>query len=99
MHGIASRRTQGAKNMLSVLLPRQEVLGPGAVLLRGFAAREAASLIAEIERIAEAAPFRHQGTPGGHARSAAMSNCGALGWITDRKCYRYEPRDPKTGHV
>jgi len=99
MRSIASRRTHGAESMLRLLLPRQEVLGPGAVLLRGFAGVKSAALIKEISRIAEAAPFRHQVTPGGHAMSTAMSNCGALGWITDRKGYRYEPRDPATARA
>jgi alkylated DNA repair protein (DNA oxidative demethylase) len=29
--------------------------------------------------------------------SVAMTNCGALGWVTDRKGYRYEAFDPETG--
>ena len=29
--------------------------------------------------------------------SAAMSNCGELGWITDRAGYRYAGADPETG--
>jgi DNA oxidative demethylase len=36
-------------------------------------------------------------TPGGFRMSVAMSNCGALGWVTDRAGYRYEARDPETG--
>jgi DNA oxidative demethylase len=26
-----------------------------------------------------------------------MTNCGPLGWVTDRKGYRYSPTDPQTG--
>ena len=29
--------------------------------------------------------------------SVAMTNCGALGWVSDRTGYRYEPLDPLTG--
>ena len=29
--------------------------------------------------------------------SAAMTNCGALGWVSDARGYRYEPCDPLTG--
>lgn len=29
--------------------------------------------------------------------SAAMTNCGALGWITDRSGYRYSSTDPQSG--
>ena len=74
-----------------------ESLEPGAVLLRGFANGEAASLVDEIERIADAAPFRNMVTPGGFAMSVAMTNCGAFGWITDRKGYRYGDIDSDSG--
>lgn len=75
---------------------RQE-LGPGAVLLRSFAAPEAAAIVSEIDRISALAPFRHMVTPGGKTMSVAMTNCGQLGWVTDRNGYRYDPRDPDSG--
>jgi len=28
--------------------------------------------------------------------SVAMSNCGRVGWVSDRKGYRYDPNDPDT---
>ena len=40
--------------------------------------------------------FRHMVTPGGLRMSVAMSNCGALGWVTDRSGYRYARIDPET---
>src|SRR5690606_25608426 len=42
-------------------------------------------------------PFRHLFTPGGLRMAVAMSNCGALGWISDRRGYRYGPLDPQSG--
>jgi alkylated DNA repair protein (DNA oxidative demethylase) len=33
-------------------------------------------------------------TPGGFRMSVAMSNCGALGWVSDSSGYRYLPTDP-----
>src|SRR5271168_3355645 len=75
----------------------RERLEEGAVLLRGFAAAEAPALIEEVERIARAAAFRHLVTPGGYTMSVAMTNCGRLGWVSDRKGYRYDPVDPDTG--
>ena len=74
-----------------------EDLADGAVLLRGFAVAEAPALLAEITAIAEAAPFRHLITPGGFRMSVAMTNCGAVGWISDRRGYRYGADDPETG--
>jgi len=74
-----------------------ETLSEGAVVLRGFAAPESAALVAAIERIAAQAPFRNMVTPGGHAMSAAMTSCGPLGWIADRRGYRYSATDPESG--
>ncbi len=72
-------------------------LGADAVLLAGFALPAAAVLVAEVDRVAAAAPFRNMATPGGFRMSVAMTNCGAAGWITDRKGYRYGAFDPDSG--
>jgi alkylated DNA repair protein (DNA oxidative demethylase) len=45
---------------------------------------------------AQAPPYRPV-TPGGKVMSVAMTNLGALGWITDARGYRYESRHPGTG--
>jgi alkylated DNA repair protein (DNA oxidative demethylase) len=75
----------------------RESLGPGAVVLRGFAAPVATALLADVHEVAARAPFRHMVTPGGFRMSAAMTNCGALGWVTDRTGYRYATTDPESG--
>jgi hypothetical protein len=36
-------------------------------------------------------------TPGGQRMQVALTNCGALGWISDRHGYRYGTHDPQTG--
>src|SRR5947207_7497602 len=77
--------------------PSRERLEEGAVLLRGFAVSEAPALLEEVERIAQAAAFRHLVTPGGYGMSVAMTNCGRVGWVSDRTGYRYDPMDPETG--
>ncbi|MEN3952481.1 DNA oxidative demethylase AlkB [Iodidimonas sp. SYSU 1G8] len=74
-----------------------ETLADGALILRGFALEEAPALLAAIDAVAAAAPFRHLVTPGGFRMSVAMTNCGAVGWISDRRGYRYGPDDPETG--
>jgi alkylated DNA repair protein (DNA oxidative demethylase) len=74
-----------------------ERLAEGAMILRGFAIDDAARLMAAIQAIQKAAPFRHMVTPGGGRMSAAMTNCGSRGWVTDRKGYRYTAEDPETG--
>ena len=73
-----------------------EAIAPGAVLLHGFANSDANALTHAIERIAQVSPFRHMETPGGFRMSVAMTNCGAAGWITDRRGYRYAAIDPLT---
>ena len=71
-----------------------EPLGPGITLLRGLA--ESSRLMPLIESVAAVSPFRHLVTPGGQTMSVAMTNCGALGWVSDRSGYRYDARDPLT---
>jgi alkylated DNA repair protein (DNA oxidative demethylase) len=73
-----------------------EPLEQGAVVLRGFAAARAAELVEQAERVAQSAPFRHLVVPGGHTMSVAMTNCGRVGWVSDRSGYRYSPVDPDT---
>lgn len=72
-------------------------LAPGAVLLPGFALADADELLAAVQHVAEAAPFRNMITPGGYRMSVAMTNCGSAGWVTDRKGYRYDAIDPESG--
>jgi alkylated DNA repair protein (DNA oxidative demethylase) len=73
-------------------------LGPGALLLKNFAGPHVPDLMAAVENIAAAAPFRQMLTPGGKTMSAAMTNCGAVGWVSDRRGYRYSATDPQTGN-
>ena len=64
------------------------------MLLRGFAAVDGLLLVEEVARIAQAAAFRHLVTPGGYTMSVAMTNCGRVGWVSDRTGYRYDPWIP-----
>ena len=75
--------------------PDAPALAP--ILLRGLALSVEAEILAEIHRVAEAAPFRRMVTPGGYTMSAAMTNCGTVGWVTDRRGYRYDRIDPASG--
>lgn len=75
------------------------MLEDGAVLLGGFAEAQGAALLEEIAAIAARAPFRHLETLGGKRMSVAMKNCGRLGWVSDRRGYRYAPLDPLRGEA
>lgn len=82
------------------LLPRPalERFASEAVLLSGFAEAEAPQLLEALERtVLPRAPWRHMITPGGARMSVAMSNCGSVGWMSDRRGYRYEACDPESG--
>ncbi len=72
-------------------------LGDGAVWLRGFARSRGGELIDALHGVAREAPLRHMATPGGSTMSVAMTNCGAVGWVSDRQGYRYDPTDPGSG--
>ena len=64
-------------------------LWPG--LLDGLAQVD---LMAEVEAIWDAAPPVRPVTRWGKPLSVAMTSAGALGWTSDRRGYRYEPRQP-----
>lgn len=87
--------------MNPLLLPelREEnvVLCPGAALLRGFALTHSQDLVAILPALTAQSPFRQMMTKGGHLMSVAMTNCGELGWVSDRKGYRYATSDPAHG--
>ncbi|MDE2366052.1 MAG: DNA oxidative demethylase AlkB [Betaproteobacteria bacterium] len=72
-------------------------LGPSAFVLRGFALPYVGELIPAIANIEAVSPFRHMVTPGGCTMSVALTNCGALGWTTDKRGYRYTAIDPESG--
>ncbi len=72
-------------------------LGPGAMVLREFAVPHETAILSALEDVTSRAPFRHMITPGGYRMSVAMTNCGSLGWVTDRTGYRYDAIDPVSG--
>ena len=79
------------------LPPGNEAIGPGAFVLRGFALPFVNDLLPALHEVEQHAAFRHLVTPGGLTMSVAMTNCGRLGWISDRRGYRYAELDPETG--
>jgi DNA oxidative demethylase len=79
------------------MAPADLDLAPGARVLCRYAESLAPDLLAAIAAVESAAPFRHMITPGGHAMSAAMTNCGPAGWTADRRGYRYAASDPMGG--
>lgn len=76
--------------------PSIEYLSRGAFILRQFATAQAETLLENIEAIATQAPFRQMQTSRGYTMSVAITNCGAAGWMSDRKGYRYSKLDSLT---
>ncbi|WP_417231831.1 alpha-ketoglutarate-dependent dioxygenase AlkB [Brevundimonas sp.] len=54
-------------------------------------------LLAQVRATVAEAPFYRPETPGGRPFSVLMTNCGPLGWVSDRGGYRYQPLHPLTG--
>lgn len=74
-------------------------LAPGLVLHPGYLDRAAqAALLAALRELIAAAPLFTPRMPRtGKPFSVRMTNCGPLGWVSDRDGYRYQPRHPETG--
>lgn len=78
-------------------LPRPEPLADGTVLLRGWALADEALCLHALDAVMAQAPLRHMVTPGGHTMQVRTTSCGPLGWVSDRRGYRYAPLDPMSG--
>lgn len=52
-------------------------------------------MVAALRGVVAAAPLFRPVTPGGKPMSVRMTSAGRLGWVTDRRGYRYEPRHPE----
>lgn len=83
--------------LASTLTGTRDSLGEQACVLRGFALPYVPELLPAIDQIESIAPFRHMLTAGGHTISVALTNCGTLGWTSDRRGYRYATLDPASG--
>lgn len=81
------------------MAPARQEWPEGFRLLPGYfdrAAQEA--LVAVLRTVATAAPlYRPEMPRTGKPFSVRMTNCGSLGWVSDRAGYRYQPTHPVTG--
>ncbi len=74
-------------------------LKPGLRLYKTALDRaEQEALVGDLREILRQAPlFRPTMPRSGNALSVRMSNCGALGWVSDISGYRYQETHPETG--
>lgn len=77
-----------------------QVLPKGVRYIPGYLGRSAQqALVDEIRRVVAQAPLYVPAMPGtGKPMSVRMTNCGGLGWVTDKeRGYRYQETHPATG--
>ncbi len=74
-------------------------ISPGLRLFKAYFDRAAQAELVDIVRdILRAAPLFTPSMPKtGKEFSVRMSNCGDLGWVSDRQGYRYSAHHPATG--
>lgn len=77
--------------------PQKDEILKDVVLLRGLVLPIEHDVMLDLATVIALAPLRHMLTPGGFAMSVATTSCGELGWVSDRKGYRYDALDPVSG--
>ncbi len=84
-----------------VALPRPLELAPGLRYFPGYLNRDAQlALLQQLRTSIAAAPLFQPTMPrSGKPFSVMMSNCGPLGWVSDRSGYRYTPAHPVSGQA
>ena len=78
---------------------RRLELAPGLIYLPGYLANDAQrDVLGEIRDVVAVSPlFQPKMPKSGKPLSVRMSNCGSLGWVSDREGYRYVSIHPDTG--
>ena len=84
--------------MTALFAGLEETLPEGAALFRNrLSLAEQRAILDDVEKIVVEAPFFRPQMPTGPTMINSLTNCGPLGWISDRRGYRYEPTHPATG--
>jgi DNA oxidative demethylase len=75
------------------------LIRPGVTLTPGYLDRSAQeTLLGALRTVLAQAPLYSPRMPrSGKPMSVRMSNCGPLGWFTDKAGYRYQATHPETG--
>ncbi|HPF46720.1 MAG: alpha-ketoglutarate-dependent dioxygenase AlkB [Alphaproteobacteria bacterium] len=82
-------------DLFRALAPEMEELAPGIVLFQLYVDEQ--KFMDVVKYAAAEIPFRHMVTPGGKKINVAGTSIGKCGWYSDRRGYRYEPKDPLSG--
>jgi DNA oxidative demethylase len=85
--------------MTALFADLEETLPEGTSLFRNrLSLAEQVAVLDEVERIVAEAPLFRPQMPTGPYMINSLTNCGPLGWISDKRGYRYEPAHPVTGN-
>jgi alkylated DNA repair protein (DNA oxidative demethylase) len=81
------------------MAPLSIEVAPGVAYFPGYLTRAGQEALRDSIRavLAEAPLYRARMPKTGKPLSVRMSNCGALGWVSDEAGYRYRPNHPETG--
>ena len=83
---------------MSLFETQEQIDIRGVAVLRGVLDRPMQETVLEdLRGVAGTAPFFHPETRRGQKMSVRMTSAGSVGWVSDRKGYRYEPRHPSGG--
>lgn len=70
----------------------------GAKIFKGLLGRDAQLLLLKaVRQVVAAAPLFHPVTASGKKMSVRMTSCGRVGWVSDRRGYRYDALHPAGG--
>lgn len=72
-------------------------IGNNSFILPKFAIDLTNDLLTAMNDVTLKAPLRQMYTPRGGRMAAQITNCGQVGWVTDKSGYRYQSTDPETG--
>jgi DNA oxidative demethylase len=80
-------------------MPKPLEVAPGALFYPGYLSNEQQkALVADLREVITKAPLFCPVMPRtGKPFSVRMTNCGPLGWVSDRDGYRYQDHHPDTG--
>jgi alkylated DNA repair protein (DNA oxidative demethylase) len=76
--------------------PNKLEIEKDAYFLSGYALTNEKVLMIDLQEVLSQAPLRHMMTKMDFYTSAAMTNCGELGWVSDHNGYCYDRLNPET---
>jgi len=84
---------------MSLLFPEPDIdLPAGARLFRErLPLEQQRAMLDDVAGVIADAPLFRPQMPTGPYMINSLTNCGDVGWVSDRRGYRYEPLHPETG--